>query len=117
MKLAEVLAQLDAQGAGKARVTMGPLRALGKKLKTDYALALALWDTGRTDAMLLATMVMAPDRLTAADAAAMLASVADFQLVDELTYKVVAEAPCADELCKKWMGAKQELTGARAGTC
>src|SRR6185312_4500362 len=98
MKLADVLRQLDAQAEGKARVMMGPLRALGKKLKTDHALSLALWDTGRTDAMLLATMVMAPDRLTAADAAAMLASISDFQLVDELT-KVVAEAHCADELC------------------
>jgi 3-methyladenine DNA glycosylase AlkD len=114
MKLADVLRQLDAQGASKARVMMGPLRALGKKIKTDHALAIALWDTGRTDAMLLATMVMAPDRLTAADAAAMLASSTDFQLVDELTYKVVAEAPCADELCRKWLAARQELTG-RAG--
>jgi len=114
MTLADVLGQLDAQGAGKARVTMGPLRALGKKLKTDHAFALALWDTGRTDAMLLATMLMAPDRVTAADATAMLASVTDLQLLDELTYKVVAEAPCADELCRKWVDAKQELTG-RAG--
>ena len=66
MKLADVLGQLDAQAAGKTRVMMGPLRALGKKLKTDHSLAIALWDTGRFDAMLLATMVMAPDRLTAA---------------------------------------------------
>lgn len=114
MKLADVLGELDARGAGKARVMMGPLRALGKKLKTDHALALALWETGRADAMLLATMVMAPDRLTAADAAAMLASATDFQLVDELTYKVIAESPCADELCREWPDAERELTG-RAG--
>jgi len=114
MELADVLGQLGAQAAGKARVMMGPLRALGEKLKPDHALALALWDTGRTDAMLLATMVMVPDQLAAADAAAMLASTTDFQLVDELTYKVVAQAPCADELCRKWVGARRELTG-RAG--
>jgi 3-methyladenine DNA glycosylase AlkD len=114
MKLAEVLGQLDAQGAGRARVMMGPLRALGKAIGTDHDLALALWDTGRTDAMLLATMVMAPGRLTAGEAAAMLASAGDVQLVDELTYKVVAEAPCADELCRKWLRSGAELTG-RAG--
>jgi hypothetical protein len=59
-------------------------------------------------------MVMAPERLTAEEAGAMLASADDVPLVDELTYKVVAEAPCADELCRKWVGSRQELTG-RAG--
>jgi 3-methyladenine DNA glycosylase AlkD len=64
--------------------------------------------------MLLAAMVMAPARLTAADAETMLASITDLQILDELTYKVVAEAPCADELRRKWMAAEQELIG-RAG--
>jgi len=114
MTLVDVLEQLDAQGAGKTRVMMGPLRALGKKLKTNHELALALWDTGRTDAMLLTTMVMAPDRLSAEEAEAMLASVTDPQILDELTYKVVAKAPCADDLCRKWLHADEELTG-RAG--
>jgi 3-methyladenine DNA glycosylase AlkD len=114
MRLAEVLEQLDVQGAGKSRVMMGPLRAMGKSLKADHALALALWNTGRTDAMLLATMVMSPDQLTAADASAMLASASDFQVIDELTYKVVAEASCADELCREWLDSTHDLTG-RAG--
>jgi 3-methyladenine DNA glycosylase AlkD len=114
MKLAKVLERLDVQGAGQTRVMMGPLRALGKSLKSDHALALALWDAGRRDAMLLATMVMAPDQLTAAAASAMLASTTDVQILDELTYKVVAEAPCADELRRKWRDSEQELTG-RAG--
>jgi len=114
MMLADVLEQLDAQGAGKTRVMMGPLRALGKKLKPDHALSLALWETGRTDAMLLATMVMEPNRLAAADAEALLASATDPQIVDELTYKIVAEAPCADELCRTWLNGKEELTR-RAG--
>lgn len=114
MTLTDVLGQLDAQAAGKTRVMMGPLRALGKTIKTDHDLALALWDTGRTDARLLATMVMAPGRLKAADAEAMLASADDIQILDELTSKVVAEAPCADELCRKWVDSNEERTG-RAG--
>lgn len=114
MKLADVLGRLDAQGAGKARVVMGPLRALGKEIGVDHDLALALWETGRDDARLLATMIMAPRRLTAEDAEALLASADDVQLLDELTYKVVAEAPCADGLREKWMASEDELTG-RAG--
>jgi 3-methyladenine DNA glycosylase AlkD len=114
MKLADVLGRLDAQGAGKTRVVMGPLRAFGKEVGKDHDLALALWETGRADARLLATMVMSPDRLTAADAERMLDSTTDAQIVDELTYKVIAGAPCADELRHKWMASDRELT-ARAG--
>jgi len=114
MKLSDVLQQLDASSAGRSRILMGPLRALGKKIKTDHPLALALWATGRTDAMILATMVMDPNELTAKEVAAMLAPLTDFQLVDELTYNAVADAPCADALSRKWIGARKELTG-RAG--
>jgi 3-methyladenine DNA glycosylase AlkD len=114
MKLAAVLKQLDADAKGKTRVMMGPLRALGKKIGNDHALALELWATGRTDAMMLATMLMAPAELSAKQAEGMLAPLTDHLLVDELTYKVVADAPCADDLTKKWVGAKKELT-ARAG--
>jgi len=114
MKLADVMKQLDTDGAGDTRVRMGPLRALAKRLKTDHPLALALWATGRRDAMILATMLMAPGQLTAKQVAAMVAPLTDFQLIDELTYNAVADAPCADDLSRKWVGAKKELTG-RAG--
>lgn len=114
MKLADVLGRLDAQGAGKTRVVMGPLRALGKEIGVDHDLALALWETGRADAMLLATMVMAPQRLTRDDADTLIASAADAQILDELTYKVVAESPCADDLRHEWLASEDDLTG-RAG--
>lgn len=114
MKLSDVLAQLDSAGAGKPRVMMGPLRALGKKLKTDHALGLALWATGRKDAMILATMVMAPAELTAREAGTMVSSLDDAQLVDELTYSQVARAPFADQLSDQWIASRHELM-CRAG--
>src|SRR5258708_16853020 len=107
MKLAEVLEELG--DPGEARVRLGPLRALGKKLKTDHPLALALWATGRKDAMILATLLMAPDQLTAKQVVAMLAPLTDVQLVDELTYQAVVNAPCAHELSRKWIAARPEL--------
>lgn len=113
MKLADVLQQLDADAAGKNRVMLGPLRKMGKKLKTNHPLALELWATGRTDARILAAMLMAPDHLTAKEAETMLASLTDSQLVDELT-AVIADSPIADDLREKWLGSKKDLTG-RAG--
>lgn len=114
MKLADVIRRLDADAKGKSRVMMGPLRALAKSLKTDHALALGLWKTGRTDARLLAAMVMDAGQVTAPEAEAMLLDLDDALVVDELTYKVLAGAPCADELAEKWVDARPELT-ARAG--
>lgn len=114
MKLADVILQLDANAKGKNRVMMGPLRALARSLKTDHALALGLWKTGRADARILATMVMDAREITAKQAEAMLADLDDALLVDELTYKALAGAPCADELAARWVDARPELT-ARAG--
>ncbi len=114
MELADVLGRLDDLAAGKSRLMMGPLRALGKEIKADHDLALALWGTGRTDARLLATMIMAPKRLARGEAEGLLASVAEVQVLDELTYKVLAGAPFADDLCQTWLDAGPELTR-RAG--
>lgn len=114
MKFADVIRQLDADAKGKSRVMMGPLRALAKKLKTDHALGLALWETGRFDARVLACMLVKPKEITEEQAKAMLAPLDDYLLVDELTYKGLAGAPCADELAGPWRDAKAELTG-RAG--
>ncbi len=63
----EVLSELRALGDEKRRahnarhgagenqfgVPMGDLRALAKKIRTDHALAVALWKTGNIDAQLL----------------------------------------------------------------
>jgi 3-methyladenine DNA glycosylase AlkD len=114
MKLAEAIKQLDANDKMKGRVQMGPVRALAKTIKTDHPLALQLWETGRADARILASMVMSPKELTPKQVEKMLASLDDFILVDELTYKAVAGAPFADDLSRKWIASKKELTG-RAG--
>ncbi|WP_337173940.1 DNA alkylation repair protein [Paludisphaera sp.] len=114
MKLADAIGRLDALGAGKPRVVMGPLRALANEIGVDHDLALQLWETDRADAMLLAAMIMSPRRLAPEEADALLASTADVQILDELTYKVVAESPGADDLRRKWLASEDELTG-RAG--
>jgi 3-methyladenine DNA glycosylase AlkD len=72
MTLKEVLQWLEALGTAKVRaqnakdgagenqfgVRLGDIRALAKKLRTDHALALALWDTGNVDAQFLAALLV-----------------------------------------------------------
>ena len=82
MNLQDVMAQLKVWGSPNARklfaqqgagdnqfgVTLGKLRGLGKKLKSDHQLAMKLWTTENVDAMILATMLMTPAQLSAKEA-------------------------------------------------
>ena len=70
MRVKEVLAQLESRAdearrahnvksgapANQFGVKLGDIRAIAKKIKTDHALALELWDTGNVEAQLLATL-------------------------------------------------------------
>jgi 3-methyladenine DNA glycosylase AlkD len=47
-------------------VSFANLRAMAKKIKTNHALAIELWNSGNTDAMTLATMVADPKQATTA---------------------------------------------------
>ncbi len=66
-------AQNTRHGAGGNQfgVRLGDIRKVAKKIKTDHALAMKLWETGNIDARLLAILVMEPGKLTAAELDAM----------------------------------------------
>ncbi|MFO0906877.1 MAG: DNA alkylation repair protein [Isosphaeraceae bacterium] len=128
MTVEEVLAQLESLGdearrahntkagapANQFGVKLGDLRTVAKKLKTNHALALALWETGNVDAQLLATLIIKPKQLTAADIDRLTRSVTCAQVADWLNSYVVAEHPEKEVLREKWMRDKDRWA-ARAG--
>ncbi len=128
MSFEEVFAQLEAWGSENTRkiyarmgagdnqfgVTLGNLRALAKKLKTDHALALQLWATGNADAMILATMLMAPAQLSIKQIEGMVKPLTYYRLIDELVDNVLVKTAFADELRVRWMDSPREMIG-RAG--
>ncbi|HEU4752976.1 MAG TPA: DNA alkylation repair protein, partial [Armatimonadota bacterium] len=83
------------EGAGDNHfgAPMGSLRGLAKKLKRDHALALRLWETGNTDAVILATMLFDASRLTEPEVESMVRSLTYVRLVDELVYNTIADTP------------------------
>jgi len=127
-QLKQVMSELERAGSESVRnrgvrqnlgqpqfgVLSGKLRALAKSIGQDHELALQLWDTGNYDAQLLAAIVLEPARLTAKEANRLVKSLSNVQLLDELTIRSVAIAPCAPKLLEPWMGSKKELIG-RAG--
>jgi len=101
-------------GANQFGVKLGDLRGLAKKLKKNHPLALQLWASGNSDAMILATMVMDPGQLTAADAQTMAEPLTYAKPLDELVGNVLVHTPFAEELRLRWMNAPEGLLG-RAG--
>ncbi len=128
MTVKEILAQLEGLGDAARRahnakagapenqfgVKMGDIRAVAKKIKTDHALALKLWETGNVDAQLLATLIIKPKSLSADEVDAMARSTTCGQAADWWNAYVAAEHPEKESLRVKWMKDKDRWA-ARAG--
>lgn len=128
MTVKKLLAQLESLGNAARRkhntkagapdnqfgVKLGDLRAIAKKLKTDHALALELWDTGNVEAQLLATQIIDVSSLSAAELDTMTRSTTCGQVADWLNAYVVAQHPEKEKLRAKWMKDKDRWA-ARAG--
>lgn len=113
-----VRAQNAKHGAGKNQfgVMRGDIRKVAEKIKSDHALALALWETGNIDAQFLAALVMKPKDLSAAEMERLVRSAAWVQVLDWLLSYIVSEHPEKETLRQKWMAPKEkDPLAARAG--
>jgi 3-methyladenine DNA glycosylase AlkD len=129
MTLNEALAELEALGHEKVRahntkngagdnqfgVRLGDIRKVAAKIKTDDALAEALWDTGNIDARLLATLILKPKNLSREALDQKVRSVAFVQVADWLNAYVVKNHPDKEALRQAWMEEEQDRWAARAG--
>jgi len=107
MTLKETLAQLEALGNEKVRahnskygagdnqfgVKLGDIRKLAAKIKTNQALAIALWETGNIDAQLLAILLINPKNLSGDELDRMAPSVGFAHVADWLNSYVVRQHP------------------------
>jgi 3-methyladenine DNA glycosylase AlkD len=127
MTLPEVLKQLKALGNEKVRalntrhgagdnqfgVSLGEIRTLAKKIRTDHALALSLWETGNIDAQFLATLLIQPKKLSARQMDRMVRSLTFVRVADWLIAYVVRRHPDKEALRQEWM-ASEDRWAARA---
>lgn len=128
MTLKETLAQLKALGNEKVRaqnakggagknqygVNLGDIRVLAKKIKTNHALALSLWDTGNVDAQFLAALLMQPKSLTVEDMNRIVRSISFVRVADWLISYVIVQHPDHEKLRESWM-TSDDRWEARAG--
>ena len=128
MTLNETLKQLQSLGSAKVRaqnaksgagdkqfgVSLGDIRALAKKIRTDHLLALSLWKTGNVDAQFLATLLIQPTKLSAKEMDRMVRSISFVRAADWLNAYVVRQHPDKEALRQTWMAA-DDRWAARAG--
>jgi 3-methyladenine DNA glycosylase AlkD len=128
MTLKETLKQLEALGTAKVRaqnarsgagddqfgVSLGDIRVLAKRIRTNHQLALSLWDTGNVDAQFLATLLVQPKNLSADEMNRMVRTVTFVRVADWLNAYVVRQHPDKETLRQAWM-ATDDRWAARAG--
>lgn len=123
MNLDEVMGKLEEMGSVQTKNTLirhgarepffgvkvGDLKKLVKYVKKDQNLALALYDTGNSDAMYLAGLSVNP-KLMAKETLQEWATKAYWYMIAEYTVAgVAAESPFAQELALKWMKSDTEM--------
>jgi 3-methyladenine DNA glycosylase AlkD len=83
-------------------VKHGDIRTLAKKIKSDHALALQLWDTGNIDARYLAILLMKPASLSADQVETLLKSNSFLWVSDWFNSYILKQHPARETLRLKW---------------
>lgn len=83
-------------------VKHGDVRTLAKEIKSDHALALALWETGIIEARYLAILILKPKALSADELEAMLKSNSFLWVSDWFNNYVLKQHPAKEALRRKW---------------
>jgi len=128
MNIQEVLSILQSLGDEKVRklhlkngarenlygVKMGDIRNLAKKIKTNHALALQLWETENIDARMLAILILDSKKLSAEQIELMVSSEKFAWAADWFYNYVIKEYPDKEQFREKWINATDTML-ARAG--
>lgn len=118
----EVLAELKALGTEQTKKTflrhgakepffgvkIGDLKTIQKRVKKNHALALALYDSGVSDAMYLAALVAEPQKMTKPQLQKWAKQAYWYMLSQYPVAWVAAESRFARELAVEWMASKKE---------
>lgn len=88
-------------------VLTSEIAKLQKKIKTDHALAIELWETGNAEARVLALLVADPRKLTRADADRLLKD-GPAHFLGCYLCPLLARSPIAHETMHAWMTSKEE---------
>jgi 3-methyladenine DNA glycosylase AlkD len=95
-------------------VSMPEMRALGKELGRNHALALELWRTPLRETRILASLVADPQQMTKPLMESWARDFADWEVCDQCCINLFGKTPHARHFALEWSGAEPEFVK-RAG--
>lgn len=108
-KQIEELARYGIDATRPFGVAVGDLKAYAKTIGVDHELALALWETGRYEAQMLACMVDDPAKVTLAQMNAWVADFDNWAIVDTVCFHLFDRSKHAWKKVHQWARAKPEF--------
>jgi len=131
MDLQEVMAELKALGTERTKkiyqshgakeplfgVTTGAMKPLARKIKKDYALSMALYDTGNYDAAYFAGMIAEPQKMSQEDFEVWIQGAYFYMLSDYVAAVTLAETDFAQEVADRWIESDEELRVSAGWSC
>ncbi|MNJ38524.1 DNA alkylation repair protein [Paenibacillus bouchesdurhonensis] len=123
MTLADVMTKLEEMGTEQTKrtfirhgakeplfgVKIGDLKKLVKQVSKDQDLALALFESGNSDAMYLAGLSVNPQAMTKPQLEHWVKQANWYMLAEYTVANVTAESPFALELTREWMRSDDEM--------
>ena len=126
MSVDEVMNYLEEHGDASAKTVLmrhgardpffgtrvADMKKLTTKIKKDHDLALALYETGNSDAMYFAGLIADEDRMTRKDLQRWVKGAYWYYLSEFAVPGVAAETPYGLELAREWIDSKKEMVAA-----
>jgi 3-methyladenine DNA glycosylase AlkD len=90
-------------------VKIPELRRLAKEIGRDHQLALALWETGVAEAMILASMIDIPEEVSEAQMEAWVADFDSWDVCDQVCMNLFEKTPLVWDKIRKWAEREEEF--------
>lgn len=103
------MAKYGLTGSKRLGTSVPEMRQIARELKRDHSLALALWDTGVPEAMMVASMIDDPQELTEAQMDDWVQDFMAWDVCDQVCSNLFDRSPLAWKKVSEWAGRDEEF--------
>jgi 3-methyladenine DNA glycosylase AlkD len=103
------MARYGITGEHRMGVSVPDMRAIAKVIGQDHQLALALWDTGIPEAMIVAGMVADPDQLTEGQMEDWVVEINSWDICDQVCMNLFEKSPLVEKKIHDWSQREEEF--------